>query len=789
MRELKLRYFIDLASNIGAKARADAQVLDQAQKVIQGAITGTNNRLTNWNTLTNKATKSTAELQAVLTGATSKFTALDRVITRVGSNTSTERQIGYMRRLTASIDQAESRANRLRQALAKGVERAPEAAAAAAGGYYAGKRVVAPFINDYRNLESATTDLRVAMMDSNGKISKDFDAIAAEAKKLGEKLPGGTKDFMLGARALIEQGMPTTAIANGGLRASSNFGALLGMDQYQAATTVAKVREAHGLADDELPKAADLMQRGRYGFGIAPTDYLEVAKYAAPTYNSMKMGGIDKMRELLAIQGLAAQVGLEASSFGTNYSQMLIRTSQIGSRTNRKSAEAKEVKALMAEHGISMEFFDKSGEWAGNRNMVQQLEKLRPLSTEDRLKVSNRLFGVEAGRPALRLADAGIEGYDKALATIDAQASLDSRIEMKMGTFAAKLEALGGTIENVRAQIAKQFGDGSKPVMDNLSSLVSGPMQGFFERNPGAGTAGLLGLGAGGAYLGGRLGGGLLKSLILRGAPAAGAVAGGAAEAGAAGGAASAAAAASGASRMAVAGKVASRVLKFGGPLALVGGGLEAVSVLADDKADKPRELSRVGVTTGGALAGAAAGAALGSVVPVLGTAIGAILGGVLGSLGGGAASGALFDAMWAKKDPAARQAALGSPVPPVEPNPLAPPVPGVASGAGMWAKKDPAVRQAALGPVVPQGELNSTFMSGLGVPKMDLLTLTAPGVGTASPLQAGRTTEVKVGEGRLSVDVRVSDDRVSVVPMVTQQPSLVRIDAGRTNPGSFGAQ
>jgi hypothetical protein len=58
MRELKLRYFIDLASNIGAKAKADAQLLEQAQKVMQGAITGTNNRLTNWNVLSAKTTKS-----------------------------------------------------------------------------------------------------------------------------------------------------------------------------------------------------------------------------------------------------------------------------------------------------------------------------------------------------------------------------------------------------------------------------------------------------------------------------------------------------------------------------------------------------------------------------------------------------------------------------------------------------------------------------------------------------------------------------------------------------------
>lgn len=695
MRELKLKYFIDLVSNISARAKADADAIEKSQKVMQSAIAGTSNKLTNWNDLNSKTTRNTGLLQESLTGATNKFTALDRVVTRFGHNSSTERQVAYVHRLSTAVDQASTRVSRLRTSLANLPDKLPEYAAAAAGGYYGGKRAVAPFVRDYSNLESATSDLKVAMLDSSGRVSKDFDKIAAEAKTLGEKLPGGTKDFMLAARALIEQGVPTNVIANGGLRGASYFGALVGMDQYQAATTVAKVREAHKLDDAELVPAADLMQRGRYGFGITPTDYLEVAKYAAPTYNAMKITGLDKMKELLAIQGLAAQVGLEASSFGTNYSQMLVRTSQIGSRLGKKSPEAKEVKALLGEHGISMEFFDKDGEWAGNRNMVAQLEKLKPLSTQDKLKVSNRIFGVEAGRPALRLADAGVEGYDNALKTIESQASLDSRIEMKMQTFAAKLEALGGTIENLRAQIAKQFGDASKPMIDRMANFVSGPLQGFFEENPTAGTAALAAGGGASAWIGARAfkSGASYLSNLLRGAPAAGAVAGGAAEAGAAGGAASAAAAASGASK---AGMLA-RGFGALNPLMLI----EAFSGPSKEDIDRLYAMDREKA----------------------------------GYRGRG------FD------DP--RRLDRGAAVP------------------------DPTVQNA----------INGRFASGLAVPRMDFVTLTAPG-GAPEALKPGQATEVKVGEGKLSIAIQVSDERVTVRSNVTQQPSLVRIDAGNTNPG-----
>ena len=42
MREMRLKYFISLASNIDAKARRDAQVVEQANKQMQGAVQGTN---------------------------------------------------------------------------------------------------------------------------------------------------------------------------------------------------------------------------------------------------------------------------------------------------------------------------------------------------------------------------------------------------------------------------------------------------------------------------------------------------------------------------------------------------------------------------------------------------------------------------------------------------------------------------------------------------------------------------------------------------------------------------
>jgi hypothetical protein len=781
MRELKLKYVIELASNLGAKSRSEAQVLEDAQRRMNQSISRTADQVM----------------------------GLERAITKIGHNSSTERQIGYLQRLGQAADAAGAKVLKAKQAMARGMDAMPEKFGEVAGGYYGAKTMMAPPINAFAALESATQDLRISMTDAKGKVSADFEKISIEAGKLGNQLPGTTKDYMMAARALQTQGVKGDVIANGGLQASSYVGALLDMNQAQSAEIIAKLREAHSLKADELVDAADLVQRGFFGFGIKPQDYLETAKYAASTYNTMGITGRLPMKETLAIQGMAAGVGLDGSSFGTNYAMMLRRTGEIDTRMNKKSKEAKEIKEMLGEHGIDMNFYNEKGQFGGNRNMLEQLAKLRKLNPLEQQKVLTRLFGVEAGRPAQILVQKGLEGYDEALKTIDNQASLDQRIGMKMETLSSKLESLRGTLENVLAKMGTQAGNALKPISDGANSLLGGSIGKFFEANPAAGTAGILAGGAAGALLLGRFGragGALVKSLIARGAPAAGAlpaalpaaaplvwptlpaaagaVAGGLAPAAAHGGAAAVGASAAGtalaqgaAARAAPAlsaAATAGKLLKFGGITAGIGGVLEGASILADEKADKGRDLTRVGLTGGmGVVGGALSGAAVGSVLPGIGTIIGAIVGGVGASLG----SGALFDLIWEKK--AAPGGVLGSAPLPQSAMPRYGQLPQEAWPMGLGMPSAPAAWGGE-----GRGAARAQVAMG-AAPALDFLRITAPQM-AAQMAQPGKTSEIKIGDGILNLNVRISDERVSVVPSVAQQPSLIRINAGSTNPGGY---
>jgi len=375
---------------------------------------------------------------------------------------------------------------------------AGQVGAAVTAGAVVTKSVIANPVRSYADLETAQADLKIALMSKGGKVSDAYGEIMKQATELGNKLPGSTKDFVAAASALKEQGMTERAITGGGLTASANFGVLANMDQYQSATTIAKMREAYGLGADELPEMANIMQKARYGYGISPDDFRGVAQYAAPTYNTLGLTGADNAKKLLAVQGMAAGVGLENTSFGTNFAMMLQRTATIDSHVGENGKEAKEVRQILAEFGIKMNFFSKQGKFAGIENMFAQLEKLKPLSDQDRIRVLTKMFGTEAARPAsIMVEKGGVAGFKESLGKLESQADMEDRIRTKTSTLSSKGESLSGTWENTKASAAKGIGEMLKGVTDGVNVLLGDYIQPTVDKNPGLGTGAIAGTAAG----------------------------------------------------------------------------------------------------------------------------------------------------------------------------------------------------------------------------------------------------------------------------------------------------
>lgn len=706
MRELKLRYFIDLASNIGAKARADAQALEQAQKVIQGAITGTNNRLTNWNTLTNKATKSTAELQAVVTGATSKFTALDRVLTRVGSNTSTERQIGYMRRLATSIDQAQSRAARLAQTIGSGLGKVPGVVAStAAAGYVVNAALKAPLDYDTRLRGVTSTAFAGEGVGALRTGRAEINKLVVDAVR---NAPGSTRDGALEAfEKLVGTGAFTYGESKQLLPTIMRTSVASKSDANDLVQAAEKMKVSFGLDPGQIDLALSKVMRAGQEGGFEIKDS---AKWIGPLAPYMKgykgMAGVEQLVTMLQQVRSTAGSNDEAANNLRNFLQ------KMGADSTRKDFKkqgfdldaemAKGVLARQTPVETYMALLDKviaknDPEGKARAAMSKADKAATPEQRDEQYEEIKKLYQDSAVSKIINdLQEFG--GYEGLKRTKDYGQRVLGAVREENGNavstgFQFMTEGTGAKMQAAANEKDIAATNALESVAGPLNKLLDGTNS-LAERFPTLASSAWGASVALGALSASSLLQSLLAAKTLKDVSKTTTVAGGAAGAGAAGGAASAAAVASGASR---AGMFLRGALGAANPLALI----EMLTGPSEADIAKLYEMDRQKA----------------------------------GYRGQG------FD--------------------------------------------DPR-RLDRVAPL-PEAAIASRYATSLGMPQLDLVTLTAPGVGAASPLQAGKTTEVKVGEGRLSVDVRVSDDRVSVVPMVTQQPSLVRIDAGRTDPGSFG--
>lgn len=324
----------------------------------------------------------------------------------------------------------------------------------------------------FSDLDSAMTNAKVAYMNATGSVPEQFETIKKQTIELGNILPGTTADFVNLATALKEQGMPVQAIVGGALKSAAHLSVVLKMVPAQAGEMVAKLREAFQLGEDEFEKMADYTQRVKFGFGLKSDDLLLGAKYYGGKLNALGITGAENVRKVYALQGLAAQQGMDGSTFGTNFSMMLTRVGLMTERLHKNSKEMRAVNATLRQAGISLSFFDKAGKFAGVDNMVAQLDKLKVLTQEKRLQVLTRIFGEEGGRIADMIARNGVEGYKKGLETMDKEANLDQRIKVSISSFKNQVEALTGTVTNLMAAIGAPIASMLVPVMSQANDII-----------------------------------------------------------------------------------------------------------------------------------------------------------------------------------------------------------------------------------------------------------------------------------------------------------------------------
>ena len=352
------------------------------------------------------------------------------------------------------------------------------ASGVAAAHAYGAKRLLEKPITAYAQSETASVDLRAAMMTSDGSVSAEYEKINSLATKLGDKLPGTTADFKNLMTMLMRQGVSAQTILGGTGEAAAMLSVQLKKAPDAAAEMTAKLQDATRASEKEMLAIMDQVQR-LYYTGVEDGNILGAFSKLSPALDTLKIKGEAAMKQMGPLVGMLDQAGLSGESAGNAMRKVFTRM-----------MDTKKIAKATKGSGIDLDFTDGKGEFGGFDKMYAQLEKLKSLTTEKRLGILQKIFGDDAETlQALNtMIEKGKAGYEEFAKKMEAQASLNQRVNEQLGTLTNLWDAASGTFTNFLATMGESVAPELKSLTQWIADLNS-KLSTWAAQNPTAAAA------------------------------------------------------------------------------------------------------------------------------------------------------------------------------------------------------------------------------------------------------------------------------------------------------------
>lgn len=369
-----------------------------------------------------------------------------------------------------------------------------------ATGVATGATLMAP-VRAYADSENAATQLAASMMGPGAKVLPEYEKINRLAVSLGDKLPGTTADFQNMMTMLRRQGMSAQAILGGLGEATAYLGVQLQMAPTDAAEFAAKLQDATQTSEKDMMALTDIIQKGFYA-GVDSENMLQGFSKIGSAMDIIKKKGIDAAREFAPLLVMADQQGMDGGSAGNAYRKVL--------QAMMDNKKIKGVNEDLKGTGVKFDFTNGKGEFAGIKKMYAQLDQLKALSTEKRLRTLKDMFGDDAETLQVlnNMIAKGLAGYRETAAKLDNQASLRERVDASLKTLSNRWDAASGSFTNAMAAIGETVAPVLKQVADWLGNLA-GALGTFVKQHPQL-TAALFKIAAGFAIVTAGIGAALL---------------------------------------------------------------------------------------------------------------------------------------------------------------------------------------------------------------------------------------------------------------------------------------
>ena len=397
-----------------------------------------------------------------------------------GANKEIDQQRNKLSRLNEKARQKNSYAQRVDGLRTKAEQYANIGGRALATHAMMKEQVIKP-VTAFAQAEVAATNLRVAMMDKDGKVSSNFEKINKLATNLGDKLPGTTADFQDLMTMLVRQGMSAETILGGTGEAAAYLSVQLEMQPKQAAEFAAKMQDATRTTEKDMMELMDVIQKGFYA-GVDPTNMLGAFRNLGSAMDTIKMKGLDGAKALAPFVAIFDQASMDGSASGNAMRKVLQKGMKYG---DIKATLNKLRKKGLLRSNINLDFTNGKGEFGGFDKFFSELAKLKKLDTAERIKVIEGVFGndAEVNQVVSTLIEKGKAGYEEFAAKMEKQADLRKRVDEQLGTLTNIWEATTGTFTNLLAEIGATIAPQLKQLSTKLGEITE-KVKNWVKANP-----------------------------------------------------------------------------------------------------------------------------------------------------------------------------------------------------------------------------------------------------------------------------------------------------------------
>lgn len=330
---------------------------------------------------------------------------------------------------------------------------------------------------DFADLQEGALDLRSTLTKDGGLIDEvQFNKLNKIAEQLGNKLPGTTSDFHAMFTAMINGGLNAENILSGVGKSAAYMAIQLKMPYDAAGKFAAKMKEATGVADEDMMDFLDTIARTKQ-VGVDADEMQYAFARSTGALKLMNIQGLEASKTMAIVDAMLIKSGQSGETIGTGMTSIF--------KAMLNPAAMGKLNSVAQQFGINMEFMDKkTGKFLGIENMMAQFDKMKNLTAEQKNMISTAFLGAGADSNFMNiLADKGSAGFNSMTRAMSEQATLTDKVELKTAGLNSQYEAFQGTITNIFASIGKTM----EPTLTGLIKLfnwLATSIQNFVSLHP-----------------------------------------------------------------------------------------------------------------------------------------------------------------------------------------------------------------------------------------------------------------------------------------------------------------